>query len=67
MSAALNRRESEVTALQQSEEVKLIEKAVASLGISKAAVKANAGTKTAVVTHLSKVKPHRSSAALGVF
>lgn len=36
-----------------------MQKAVESLGISKASVKANAGTKTAVVTHLSKVKPDR--------
>ena len=46
-------------ARQSRKEVKLIEKAIASLGISKAAVKANAGTKTAVVTHLSTVKADR--------
>ena len=46
-----------------TQEIRLIEKAVATLGISKAAVKTNAGTKTAVVTHLSKVKADRHLAS----
>ena len=46
-----------------AKEVRLIEKAVETLGISKAAVRTNAGTKTAVVTHLSKVKPDRHPAS----
>lgn len=42
----------------------MVEKAVESLGISKASVRTNAGTKTAVVTHLSKVKPDSLVAAM---
>lgn len=42
----------------------MVEKAVESLGISKAAVKTNTGTKTATVTHLAKVKPDRRLAVV---
>lgn len=47
----------------RTQEIRLVEKAVESLGISKAAVKTNTGTKTATVTHLAKVKPDRRLAA----
>ena len=55
------------TAHFSAQEIRLVEKAVESLGISKASVRTNAGTKTAVVTHLSKVKPDRHMAWPGTF